>query len=215
VDEIVLMGDARVAAVPVDPVDEPMVELRGDFATSDLKDDVDNPRFSQVRAGLADRLLAARAHLPEGFSLQVVEGLRPAALQERYFTSYRDGLRSSDPRLSDEESFLLASRHVSPPAVAPHVSGAAIDLTLVDGDGSPCDLGSAINATPEDSRGACYFDAPDLGRAARHHRAILAEALSGVGLVNYPPEWWHWSYGDRYWALLTGRPAARYGPAVG
>jgi D-alanyl-D-alanine dipeptidase len=168
VDEIVLMGDARVAAVPVEPLDDPLVDLRGDFATSGLKDDDDNPRFSWVRAGLAERLLAARAHLPDGYSLQVVEGLRPAVLQDRYFTWYRDG--------------------------------------------APCDLGTAVNATPEASRGACYFDAPDLGRAARHHRAVLAGALLEVGLVNYPSEWWHWSYGDRYWALTTGRPAAVYGP---
>ena len=134
-DEIVLMGDARVAAVPVEPLDDPLVDLREDFATSDLKDDDDNPRFSWVRAGLAERLLAARAHLPDGYSLQVVEGLRPAVLQDRYFTSYRDGLRAADPRLSDEESFLLASRYVSPPAVAPHVSGAAIDLTLLEATG--------------------------------------------------------------------------------
>jgi hypothetical protein len=33
-----------------------------------------------------------------------------------------------------------------------------------------------------------------------------------VGFVNYPTEWWHWSYGDRYWALATGAPAACYGP---
>ena len=32
------------------------------------------------------------------------------------------------------------------------------------------------------------------------------------GTMNYPTEWWHWSYGDRYWALLTGAPAALYGP---
>jgi D-alanyl-D-alanine dipeptidase len=30
--------------------------------------------------------------------------------------------------------------------------------------------------------------------------------------VNYPTEWWHWSHGDRYWALLTGAEAALYGP---
>ena len=30
--------------------------------------------------------------------------------------------------------------------------------------------------------------------------------------MNYPTEWWHWSYGDRYWALVTGAPAAHYGP---
>jgi D-alanyl-D-alanine dipeptidase len=41
---------------------------------------------------------------------------------------------------------------------------------------------------------------------------VLGDALSGAGLVNYPTEWWHWSYGDRYWALVTGAPTTRYGP---
>jgi D-alanyl-D-alanine dipeptidase len=40
---------------------------------------------------------------------------------------------------------------------------------------------------------------------------MLAGALAGAGLVNYPTEWWHWSYGDRYWALLTGADSAHYG----
>ena len=41
---------------------------------------------------------------------------------------------------------------------------------------------------------------------------MLGAALTAAGLVNYPTEWWHWSYGDRYWALMTGAPAALYGP---
>jgi D-alanyl-D-alanine dipeptidase len=36
--------------------------------------------------------------------------------------------------------------------------------------------------------------------------------LSPHGLVNYPTEWWHWSFGDRYWALLSETGAALYGP---
>ena len=58
----------------------------------------------------------------------------------------------------------------------------------------------------------CYFDAPLAGRHARANRELLAQVLRGVGLVNYPTEWWHWSYGDRYWALMTGATAAVYGP---
>ena len=38
--------------------------------------------------------------------------------------------------------------------------------------------------------------------------------LGVVGLVNYPTEWWHWSYGDRYWALISGADAALYGPVL-
>ncbi|WP_413254142.1 hypothetical protein OG754_38745 [Streptomyces decoyicus] len=40
----------------------------------------------------------------------------------------------------------------------------------------------------------------------------MGEALSSVGMVNYPTEWWHWSFGDRYWALCTGVAFAPYGP---
>ena len=107
--------------------------------------------------------------------------------------------------------YLLASRYVSPPTIAPHVSGAAIDLTLCDEDGHELDMGTAVNATPEDSDRACYFGAK-VSAQARENRTVLAKVLEEVGLVNYPTEWWHWSYGDRYWAMTTGASAAIYGP---
>jgi hypothetical protein len=45
---------------------------------------------------------------------------------------------------------------------------------------------------------------------ARRNRAVLGAALTSSGLVNYGTEWWHRSYGDRYWAMLTGARTARY-----
>lgn len=47
------------------------------------------------------------------------------------------------------------SRFVSPPEIAPHSAGAAVDLTLADADGREPDLGTRMNATPEESDGAC------------------------------------------------------------
>ena len=73
-------------------------------------------------------------------------------------------------------------------------------------------MGTEIDATPEQSDGACFF-AADVDPQARRNRMLLAEVLGGAGLVNYPTEWWHWSYGDRYWALMTGSGQALYGPA--
>ena len=69
-----------------------------------------------------------------------------------------------------------------------------------------------IDATPEQSAGTCYFDADGISRFARSHRRLLSTVLTWSGFVNYPTEWWHWSYGDRYWALVTGAPAALHGP---
>ena len=208
---VVLMGDPSVANIPVDECGEPLEAAGSDFAMSPLKE-ADDPYRSRLRAGVRNRLVAAQSHLPTGFRICWVEGHRDARLQEHYFTNYRQHLQGLDPTLDGEASHLLASRYVSPPAVAPHVSGAAIDLTLVDGEGTPVDMGTPINATPEDSAGACYFGAVNISSAARHHRRVLATALDEAGLVNYPTEWWHWSYGDRYWAFVTDQPAAIYGP---
>ena len=94
-----------------------------------------------------------------------------------------------------------------------HSAGAAVDLTLCTEDGQELDLGTSVNANPEESNGACYTGHPSIGEDARRNRAILAAALDSAGFVNYPTEWWHWSYGDRYWAMTTGAPTAIYGPS--
>ncbi len=189
------------------------MEVRGALLTDDRKQRDSGGAQFQLRQGVLDRLLDAQALLPDGLRLLFVEGYRPPALQRRYFEEYSAELRARHPDWSDDRLRSAAGRYVSPPDIAPHSAGAAVDLTLVDADGHELDLGTAMNANPEDSAGACYTHADNIGAEARTHREILGKALSGAGLVNYPTEWWHWSYGDRYWALTTGAPAALYGPA--
>jgi D-alanyl-D-alanine dipeptidase len=167
-----------------------------------------------ARRTLAERLATADALLPDDVRLLVVEGLRPMRVQRLIHAGYRARLGAQWPGLEAPALDRLASRFVAPPASAPHVSGAAVDLTLVGDDGRPLDLGTPIDATPEDSDGACYFDAPGISREARRLRTLLATALEHVGLVNYPTEWWHWSFGDRYWAHVTGSPFAIHGPVT-
>lgn len=41
---------------------------------------------------------------------------------------------------------------------------------------------------------------------------ILVQSLQSVGFVNYFTEWCHWSYGDKYWAVVTGSNQAIYNP---
>ncbi|WP_434444085.1 M15 family metallopeptidase [Lentzea sp. E54] len=186
--------------MPVLDNGEPLVSL--DFAPSVL-----------VRAGLADRLRRARANLPAGVDFLVVEGYRQAASQLAIIERYTAELREFHPHADAHELARLSSRFVAPIAVAPHVAGAAVDLTLVDRDRVELWMGTVVDATPEQSGGACWLDA-EVDPVARRNRTILAEALESAGLVNYPTEWWHWSYGDRYWALQTGAAHALYGPVA-
>lgn len=202
---MILLSDPRVAAVPVLDDGEPLVALTPDLS----------PAGALVRGGLADRLADAAASLRRrrpGLALRVVEGHRSVADQRAIVARYAAELRRLHPDLEDDGLRVLTSRFVSPVEVAPHVAGAAVDLTLVDVCGHELDLGTPIDATPEQSDGRCYFAADGIGADARAHRDLLADLLGGAGLVNYPTEWWHWSYGDRYWALTTGAPHAFYGP---
>lgn len=59
-----------------------------------------------------------------------------------------------------------------------------------------------------------YFSQTDfehIPRETQQNRDIMNKALSSVGLINYPTEYWHWSYGDRYWAHQTHQKQAMYG----
>ncbi|MGW3998728.1 hypothetical protein ACWEF6_35010 [Amycolatopsis sp. NPDC004772] len=83
-------------------------------------------------------------------------------------------------------------------AAAPHPTGGAVDLTLSEVD-------EVVKPVP-----ACCADpvGPPQGRVGE----LLVPALVAAGLVNYPARWWHWSYGDRFWAWVSQAPRARYGP---
>jgi zinc D-Ala-D-Ala dipeptidase len=198
---VTLLSDAKVASVPVRECGQPLHEV----------DDGRGGRIL-VREGVAERLGQARRSLGREGRLVVHEGLRRLERQEELFALYLEELRRLDPLAGGDELYSLCSRFVAPPEVAPHVAGAAVDVSLVDWDGRPIDLGTPVDASPESSDGACYFHATGISADARRARSALADALGPSGFVNYPTEWWHWSYGDRYWAYVVGAPAAIYGP---
>ncbi|MCX5053046.1 MULTISPECIES: M15 family metallopeptidase [unclassified Streptomyces] len=213
--DIITLSDPRVAAVAAAECGEPLVDLRctGQLRLDHRQAD-DDGSYARLRSGALRRLVRAQRLLPAGVRFLVVEGYRPPDLQRRYFEQYAQTMRLAHPDAAPERIRELASAYISPPEVAPHVSGGAVDLTLCDQDGKELPLGTEVNATPEESEGACRTEAPGISAEARANRALMSWALTATGFVNYPTEWWHWSYGDRYWALLRQAPAARYGPAT-
>jgi D-alanyl-D-alanine dipeptidase len=210
-DVAALIDDPRVLLVTISDNGEPLVDVRdipvlaADQTRADVQQLSDNP--FQVRAGVADKLARAQARLPGGYQIQVKEGWRPVWVQQQLWELCLDELRSSRPGLSPEQLRRENARFVAPADIAPpHSTGGAVDVVLLR-DGGDAGMGWGFNQPGEGSRTA----APVTG-AARHHRDILAEAMSAAGFVNYPAEWWHWSYGDRYWAFQRGHATTAYGP---
>ncbi|MFJ9814901.1 M15 family metallopeptidase [Streptomyces sp. NPDC101151] len=213
--DIIPLSDPRVAEVTEHECGEPLVDLREiPELRLDPRQADDTGAYAHLRSGAIKRLLQAQRLLPAGIRFLVVEGYRPPDLQRRYFESYAATMREAHPGAAPAVIRELASAYISPPEVAPHVSGGAVDLTLCTEDGTELPLGTEVNATPEESEGACRTAALDISDEARTNRALMDRALAATGFVNYPTEWWHWSYGDRYWALLRHAPASRYGPAA-
>lgn len=209
IPEVILINDPRVTGIPVHESGEPLVAVPEHLL-------LDPARPAVVRRGVLHRLGDAAAPLlRSGRRLAVVEGHRSAAAQSAIIEAYRARLRAALPDVPEVELDDLVSRHVAPLDNAPHVAGAAVDLTLTDRTGRQLRLGAAVDATPEDSGGRCYTAAALDDRDAAENRAALVGALSAAGLVNYPAEWWHWSHGDRYWAFVTGAQHAVHGPVAG
>lgn len=216
----VLLSDARIGRIPVVERGDDLVRVvaAGRLSVAEAipvpPDGVAPPAarvHDLLRREVARRLALAAATLPDHVQLHLVEGYRPPEVQAALYEAHRRRLLADLPGIDVAESHRLASRFVAPPPVAAHPSGAAVDATLVDADGRPLDMGTAIDATPDDSGGACYLDAPGISALASANRRLLAASLRAAGFVNYPTEWWHWSYGDRYWAFVNRAPAALYG----
>ncbi len=207
----VLLSDPRIAGIASAECGEPMVDARDALRFDRRLADADG-RYGLLRAGVVERLVAAESLLPSGFQLLVIEGYRPPSLQRAYFEDYRRELLAAHPDWDGPRSHVEASKFVAPPEVAPHQTGGAVDLTLCHDNGVELDLGTPVNASPEDSANRCFTGSRGISAQARELRGVLGHVLTSVGLVNYPTEWWHWSYGERYWAHSLGRDRTRYAP---
>ncbi|WP_409304890.1 M15 family metallopeptidase [Peribacillus sp. SCS-155] len=210
----ILMSHPLIEKIGTKYSDEPFVDLNG----YDPEISVDpalagrTPFFSFVRLSVAEKLFLAKQFLPKDIRFLVKEGYRPLHIQEQAFE--RSLQRVKQHNSNQGMDFLVAesSKYVAPPQVAPHPTGGAIDVTLMGADGKELDLGTDFDALPHEVDYATFFDAANISEEARYNRYILRDALQAVGFTNYFTEWWHWSYGDRYWAVMNGHPEALYNP---
>ena len=182
------MSDPRVSSVLVQDCGEPLVDTRGVVTASAYLDGEGGASSAWVRSNVRDQLVHAAALLAPAHTLALEEGWRPLTVQAQAFDRQVQQLAGVYPNAPLERLRQLASRFVSPPEVAPHPTGAAVDVLLLRPDGTEVDMGCPINTNPQDSAGFCYADHPDVPQAARNVRAVLGEAMRRAGFVNYPTE---------------------------
>jgi zinc D-Ala-D-Ala dipeptidase len=82
-------------------------------------------------------------------------------------------------------------RYVADPAKGSmHNRGAAVDISLADGQGRLLDMGTAFDSfTP-----LAHYNHPDLSSAQQYNRRLLQELMINAGFEPYSAEWWHFTY---------------------
>lgn len=173
-----------------------------------------NFRFTDIRlirAYIYDLLKKAAGNLPQGYHFVVYEAYRPMSAQIKLWDSVVAEQKKKHPRLPvDSEEFIaICDVFAANPyrQGSGHQSGASVDISLIDDEGREYDMGGSVRGFDD----TADFDCPHISAEARRNREILRDALSKCGLVNYPSEWWHYSFGDRLWARLTGSKLAIFG----
>lgn len=110
-----------------------------------------------------------------GFGLRIFDAFRPAEAQWVLWNHTPDPAFLADPRRG-----------------SPHSRGVAVDLTLVDGDGRPLEMGTGFDAfTP-----LAHHGNMEIPPEAQRNRLLLLGLMTEAGWEFYRHEWWHYQLFD-------------------
>ena len=164
------------------------------------------PAQSWARLEVVRRLADAAESLPEGYGLAVFDAWRPIEVQQALFeAAYRD------PALPPG---FVTPPSTDPSTPPPHLTGGTVDVTLTFAN-QPLALGTAFDDFTPSAHADAFENRPG---PVQQHRRLLFHAMSRAGFVVIACEWWHYEFGTRRWAAMTGRlplyPAAQAGAPV-
>lgn len=220
-NNITLIADPKILAIPIGHSDEPMIDLKrqGEIVYGSSPEIPNNQDYTFLRRTVYLKLVAAQKLLPPGYRFCLYEGYRSVALQKMLFDRHYSDVAKAHPKWTNEEVFQETTKLVSPVVnadgsenIPPHTMGAAIDVYLLGDNGDALDMGIHPKDWMADEGGVLSLTASHaISVTAKKNRRIMSEVLHEVGFVNYPTEYWHWSYGDRYWAYVSHHPITIYG----
>lgn len=159
-----------------------------------------------VRDTIAKKLARIEAALRErGYRLKIVYGYRHPEVQRKYFETRKAAVSEQYPELTSEVLDRYTHNFVAVPDIAGHPAGAAVDLTLIDIDGKPIDMGTGIADYADEKKIKTFAD--DLTKEQIANRKLLHDLMIKEDFAPFYGEWWHFSYGDREWAAFYNKKA--------
>lgn len=224
--------DPRIKSISIIECFESLINIRTEshpriYMLPDPQKPFDHPDYnsgflsaSMMRETLFNKLVTMLNYLdefapefgykPGEISIAVFEALRDIPIQENLFNAKRAEIQEAHPDFNDEQLDQETAKWVSPVKnnVPVHSTEAAVDIRLIYKNEfvNTGKFGVIWGTNPS----APTFS-EDLTDAQKLNRLYMLLAATKAGLVNYPYEFWHYSYGDRYAAYWHEIPTAQYG----
>lgn len=208
------VSEEQVKDFPILDCREKLIDLEDLFRQNNLliayqpPEDIQNIiKNVRLRETAANKLVMAAKKLPRGFKFSISEGYRPLWYQKKCFDAIYADLSKQMNEASEKEIYDMTTTYIADPKLCPpHSTGGAMDITILDADENYLDMGASMNTVGEIS----HTFTNEISKNEQQNRQLLYDVLTSVGFVNLPSEWWHYSYGDQYWAIFNKREAALY-----
>lgn len=198
----------KIKQVEIHENNEPLVDI---VESEKIKLGNGNFLIPKLRKSVFDLLIRASLSLPENHKLYVDTAYRPYSMQKKMWRNRLLQMAINKPFkmiFSNTEWIKECSRYTAPPGGSSHQCGAALDVTIINENNVPLDMGSTMS----DFGSIVHTFSDEVNEDQKQNRKFLFDIMTDAGFANYPLEWWHYSYGDRMWAAYTERPQALYGP---
>lgn len=156
------------------------------FVGRDLYSPLDCSFLHKDAAAALERAVAWLAARRPDYKFLVLDALRPQRVQEQLWQA----LQGTD----------LLGYIADPTRGSIHSFGMALDVTLVDAQGSELDMGTGFDDLSERShpaKEALLLARGELSAQHIENRRWLRGAMFQAGFVGINSEWWHFDCGDR------------------
>lgn len=179
-----------------------------DYDKHDMKNYTGNTIF--VRNSVAKKLAKVSSLVGQhGYRIKIVYGYRHREIQEVYFKKWKRIIKKAHPELSKDQLIRATHNFIAVPDVAGHPTGGAVDLTLTDSSGTELDMGTKIGDYKDEEKIKTFTAGLTIEQAK--NRRLLHDLMIEQEFAPFYGEWWHFSYGDREWAVFYNKQTAIYG----
>ena len=165
--------------------------------------------IAKLRESTNQMLILASKHLPPGYKIMVMSAYIPIWMQQEVWDRKMIKTKLQNPEVTDQTELEILNRKYAayPKFGAPHNTGGSVDVIILDEKNNPLDMGSPFGDVGKPN----HTRYQDITHEQINNRQILYWVMINAGFLNSNPfEWWHYSYGDRGWAIYKGESLAIY-----